>query len=136
MEANELMIDDLVLYKGKMPCKITAICKDTAVVDNDTGQDWRIDYDKLTPIPLTTDILKKIGFGYVENDVNPYDGKVLSHFYLGDECFCANMDLHICTDNDGIFWFSSPKLTLNGIRYLHELQHALRLGGIKKEIEL
>ncbi len=88
------------------------------------------------PISLTDDILKKIGFGYVEKDVNPYDGKVLSHFYLGYECFCANMDLHICTYNDGIFWFSSPKLSLNGIRYLHQLQHALRLAGIDKEITL
>ena len=57
MELNELMIGDWVSYKGKMYCKITAICKDTAVVDNDTEQDWRIDYNKLIPIPLTTEIL-------------------------------------------------------------------------------
>ena len=136
MKANELQIGDWVSYKGKMLCKITAICKDMAVVDNDTAQDWRIDYDKLTPIPLTAEILKQNGFGYVENDVNPYDNEVLSHFYLGEECYCENMDIHIGTYNKGVFWFNCPKGSLNGIHYVHQLQHALRLCNIEKEIEL
>lgn len=92
--------------------------------------------DEICPIPLTAEILEKNGFGYIEKDVNSYEDKVLSHFYLGDECFCTNMDLHIGTYNDGVFWLNSPKVSLNGIRYLHELQHALRLAGIDKEITI
>ena len=142
---KDLMVGDWVQYGDIHPIKTRVL----AISSVDNGKHWHIQVEPesqnsirivamhaVEPIDLTAEILKKIGFGYVENDVNLYDGKVLSHFYLGDECFCANMDLHICTYNDGIFWFSSPKLTLNGIRYLHELQHAMRLAGIDKEITI
>ena len=116
MNANELMIGDWVSYKGKMPCKITAICKDTVVVDNDTAQDWRIDFDKLTPISLTAEILEKNGFVKQWNNnwqFNDYHSIIISEdFYIA------------------IFELSTR------LDYVHELQHALRLAGIEKEIKL
>ena len=121
MKANELMIGDWVSYKDKMPCIITAICKDTAVVDNDTSQDWRIDYDKLTPIFLTADILER---NFVKNGTNRY-------VVYGGNSYIKDMtnffELHIN--------FVDFKLEQQ-IFYVHKLQHALKLCGIDKEIEL
>lgn len=138
MKANELMIGDWVLYNPNVFIEDEyELPKDPYPTKISCGEDIDLAFeDCYSPIPITSEILEKNGFGYVENDANPYNAKILSHFYLGDECFCASMDLHISTYNDGVFWFSSPKLTLNGIRYLHQLQHALRLAGIDKEIEL
>lgn len=134
MKANELMIDDWVLYKGKMPCKITAICKDTAVVDNDTEQDWRIDYDKLTPISLTAEILEK-NFNCTEIQDDPY----------GACFFCCNdyIEVYIEEYTDGLWQMVVDEIEMSGlptwrmfVSNVHELQHALRLAGIDKEIEL
>lgn len=83
----------------------------------------------VTPIPLTSDILKKNGFGYTEGD------EYLTHYYLGEECYCANMDLHIGSNNKGGFWLNTYGDEIHGIKYVHELQHALRICGIDKEIE-
>ena len=141
MEAKELMIGDWVMvaecvadaHFRDYPDKIESIRDGLVGLESD-GLETII--ERIAPIPLTPEILKKNGFGYVRNDVNPYDDEVLSHFYLGEEGYCANMDIHIGTYNKGVFWFSSPLGSLNCIHYIHELQHALRLCNIEKEIEL
>lgn len=122
MTTNELMLGDWVSYKGKMPCKITAICKDTAVVDNDSAQEWMIDYDKLTPITLTPEILEKNGFKKELSEDNNhyrfiliYDGIKFSLLYARS-----------------VFQWLGPL----DFKYVHELQRALKLCGIKKEIDL
>lgn len=147
MKANELMIGDwlnfLIDIEGGdteyepqkaayQPMQVDSIGFD--VVTSEEGVTNAA--NQLQPISLTPEILKKNGFGYVENDVNPYNDEVLSHFYLGEEGYCTNVDIHIGTYNNGVFWFNSPKVSLNGIHYIHELQHALRLCNIDKEIEL
>jgi len=86
--------------------------------------------DKMEPIPLTPEILEKNGFGYIEKAFE------LTHFYLGEKHFCKNMDLHVGTDNKGNFWINTASNTIYGLHYVHEFQHALRLCGIEKEIEL
>ena len=118
MKASDLMIGDWVSYKDKMPCRITAICKDCAVVDNDTTQDWDIDYEDLRPIPLTAEVLEKNGFVFANG-----------HYWLKDDD-----DMMLVVVAYGLF-------LLNGysnmdLRHVHELQHALRLCGIDKDIEL
>lgn len=126
MELNELMIDDLVSYKGKMSCKITAICKDTAVVDNSTEQDWRIDYNKLIPIPLTTEILEKIGFWYERNV-----GYVMEEYEYEIIYSLWDHKLRILKNREQIL-----NLEYFDEMCLHELQHVLRLCNIEKTIEL
>lgn len=86
--------------------------------------------DFLDPIPLTPEILEKNGFGYIEKDEN------LSHYYLGELLFCKDMNLHIGTDNTGRFWLNYYNNAIYGLRYVHQLQHALRICGIGKNIEL
>jgi hypothetical protein len=90
--------------------------------------------ESLCPIPITPEILEKNRFGYVEHD-EIVDMRI-SHYYLGEPNFCENMDLHIGTDNKGHFWINTRSNTIYGLRNVHELQHALKLCGIDKTIEL
>ena len=130
MKAKELMIDDWVRFEHSDLChKVYAVQGKSAKVDK---QYW-YKADKLHPVPLTAEILDKnyeevcrskdgtsyewgwcVETGYVEISKSE-DAYGVSRYYL--------------TANDGEY-----RVML--IRYVHELQHALRLCGIDKEIEL
>ena len=139
MKAEELMIGDWVNlnldvdYKtGKSiyaPIQVTAINKDGTIDVNCT-------YDKsesmqdgwglklIEPIPLTKEVLHKNGFyGEVYLWINAGDEKTLE-YYL----FEHRLSL----------WYSEEKnqeiLFKCHCFYVHELQHALKLCGIEKEI--
>jgi len=129
MEATELMVGDIVYVT---PDKTGRVC---TVNRSNTGRAFVLVKDEryihslvnITPVPLTPEILKKNGFGYVEGD--EYSTYHPTHFYLGEPQFCKSMDLHIGTYNKGIFWVNIRQNTIYGIRYVHELQHALRMCG-------
>lgn len=81
--------------------------------------------EDLVPIPLTPEILKKNGFES-----------------RGAQFFCDHIGMIWWKDN--IFMFSkytrhedlpTENISIN-IGYVHELQHALRICGIEKKIEL
>ena len=132
MKANELMIGDYVNYRGQI-IKVTSLYDkggSNEVGWTDKESVW-VNAANVEPIPLTPEILESNGFGYKENDTL----LELHHYYLGEPQFCKNMDLHIGNKKD-IFWIDYNNNHIGGIRYLHELQHALRLCGIDKEIEL
>lgn len=139
MEAKELMVDDIVrvvkdvcIPKGTIVF-IKGIDADNRFIEkhlvgsatclpiNDkyrtTGGVW-VEY--LEPIPLTREILEKIGF--VEKEF-------YSELIVGD--FRIMCDLHnVCIQHNNHVDLDIP------IEYLHELQHAFRLCRIDKEIEL
>lgn len=82
------------------------------------------------PIPITPEILEKNGFAFLP-DGNPrhlqfVDGNIFISTYEGRETFAL-----FCYNDMG--WAETFSLTL---RYIHQLQHALRLAGVEKEIEL
>ena len=83
--------------------------------------------DDIEPIPLTPEILEKNGFEYKEGETGMC-GVEIAPCYLRDdvpfEVFCDGEPFAI--------WFKEP---IN-IKYVHQLQHALRLCGIEKEITL
>lgn len=93
---------------------------------------FSVEVGKLEPIPLTEEILAKNGFGYIERDTLMH----YTHYYLGEPYFCRNMDLHIGTDNKGHFWLNYLRNDIDGLRYVHELQHAFRLLRIDREVVL
>ena len=129
---NELQIGDWVLYgKGYAIIKAIGTHRSAILVSID-GQDELIEetYDIIDPIPLTDEILRKSGFGCVDSDSE------LSHYYLGDPHYCADMNLHIGTDKKGCFWLNYYSNSIYGLIYVHELQHAFSLLGIEKEITL
>ena len=112
MEANELMVGDWV-YKPKYNGDtLTYTAEEVDVGDLHFGKIY-----EFKEIPLTPDILEKNGFSdkYAEDDLSyatDYSGDVIA--------------VHIC-GNGGI-------MDEMYFKYVHELQHAMRLCGIEKEI--
>ena len=103
MKATELQIRDWILY-GDKPVKVLQL--------SENGK-----YDWVKPIPLTPKILDKNGFWVldkVDNGVEEY----IEH--ATDELI-----FHYNRGNDYYF----PK-TLISWKYVHELQHVLRLCGL------
>lgn len=78
--------------------------------------------ERLEPIPLTAEILKKNGFEY-------YHKNFASTDY--DSPFKLEMVEWPDENGNGGLWLIKG---LFKIRFVHELQHALRLCGIDKEI--
>ena len=100
------------------------------VLDTRTGTPLRVnpfmaelEVPEWQPIPLTPEILEKNGLA---ND--PYG----CHFEEDEY-----MALEISIEEEGIYWtINYNEYGILKLKYVHELQHALRLCGINKEIEL
>jgi len=84
------------------------------------------DINSLTPIPLTPEILEKNGWGCY-NTYQKYSNSNVS-FELR-----RNKDGGFVIEVDG-YEYGHGAFTL--ISYVHELQHALRLCGIEREVKL
>lgn len=116
MKAKELMIGDWVKSRGKIE-QVTSVYG--GYICTDSFEDSHEDY--FEPIPLTPEILEKNGFKFE---------------------YGAAWNLY----RFSVPWFVLYKkeygLMLNigqieiPISFVHRLQHALRLCGIEKEIEL
>lgn len=146
MEANEiedgkvLMIGDLVVgcietdivgeATYKIPCKVTEISHNGDVICEPLKSfpdelDWQEgdDFSWIEAIPLTAKILEKNGWKY-----NP----IIKAYEWQDKAFYISIVLdektRIYVANDYIFGMA--------LGAVHELQHALRLCGIDKEIVL
>lgn len=96
------------------------------------GSQISIKEEDLVPIPLTPEILEKNGF--IPNKFNTND-VFGTRFDLGDHYY-----LTFYNSNRGgsltKYYTSQSIFYITTIEYVHELQHALRLCGIEKEIEL
>lgn len=135
MKPTEIQIGDLLTFEECLNdeaypvIQVTGILQDSffARID-DAKADDELDYEGVVGIPLTAEILEKNGFGYIKKDDN------LTHFYLGESQYCKNMELHIGTNNKGVYWINYLNNSIYKIYHVHQLQHALRLCGIEKEI--
>lgn len=125
MKANELMIDDWVMYRGK-PIIVYEIDGqyDRINTEPDGYDSIRyIELSNLQPIPITAEILEKNGFEKV-------NGEYQDVFYC-----CDGLDLLI-DDRLEPWCYTLYGVLELPIRYVHILQHALRLAGIDKKITL
>ena len=141
MKAKDLMIGDWVCCTDPTPFKIEAI----TIIDFPeyvTGNDgFDVEIADLQPIPLTTEILEKNGFKELMNEsevsaarfgrkpeptgVWQYGfGQFDSVAYVPEQSFLRIKFMEGC------------QADIANIKYVHELQHALRLCGIEKEINL
>lgn len=145
MKAKDLMIGDLVYIKAykadenfqkvefQKPVRIAGIENIVTVEDpsNDKEPYRMFGNTEIEPIPLTLEILKKNGF---------------SKFVAG-QYLCANKEedwfilvmpgLHTAPNSKHRYLVSCKHIYTDAkiaINYVHELQHALRLCGIEKEI--
>lgn len=119
MKANELMIGDWV--RGFVPDSYSTIYgifneQRIAIIAEPSKAYIELSIDDIQPIPLTPEILEKNGMrnGYEAYYVS-YSKNDESWYFVYDSDSCC---LHLL------------------ISYVHEFQHALRLCGIEKEIEI
>lgn len=132
MTANELMIGDYVIRKNVTNEFLTVVAIDSirgiVYLDLD-GLGITEKLENIEPIPISPKILEKIGFVK-----QAYDGWLISE-NNGRRLIEYRTDYF-----DGLLrinYAEEPfsELTIKA-KYFHELQHALRLCGIEKPIEL
>lgn len=132
MKATELMIGDWVLQNDTLhqnrPCRIAGIYDD--VIVDVTGEKVPLHESHLNPIPLTEEILNKNGFYFYR--INELCSN--SNYFNEDE----ELKLELSLGRSGkIFWtVNATEYILMPLDYVHQLQHALRLCGIEKEIKV
>ena len=118
MIKEELMVGDWVMNThNRKPEQVCEIREHMVMLDyNDL-----YDYDEIEPIPLTDTILKANGFEYRHKNFAALSYK---HPF--------QLEMMEWPDENGIgLWMVGGLLK---IRYVHELQHALRLCGVDKEL--
>lgn len=130
LNCRTFMIGDWVIYNGK-PIKVENVCEDFINYSPDipyVQEEFYIEQDELEPIPLTEEILEKNGIKR-----SSYDGKIYGKYFSEDE----HGRLEISVNGDDIWWsINCEEYHILKLNFVHELQHALRLCGINKEIEL
>ena len=135
MKANELMIGDYIMLYEDIYIIEEISSKGWAHIIYNDGSKCRVplstDYilGELTPVPLTSEILEKNGFVKQAYDgwlISENDGRRLIEYRT--DYFDGLLIINYAEEP-----FS--KLTIK-VKYVHELQHALRLCGINKKIEL
>ena len=128
MEAKDLMIGDWVRVKRTQKMVKVKEVKQSCIYTEDNGYE----YDEIEPILLTSNILEKNGWIY-----NNEDEKFFPQTWVGGGLMLQSADdggyrIVVTSDYDDEDTNSTPFIIL----YVHELQHALRLRKIKKEIIL
>lgn len=123
MKAEDLMVGDYLMHNGfpYRVIQVDGIVRDGWMIEN--GEE-----DCGKPIPLTPEILEKNGFVNVENTQTSTIIYSFRDSLFRIEVYDFN---HITIDS--YYTDSSCDLFISSI---HELQHAIRLCGIKKEIIL
>ena len=157
MKATDLMIGDWVMlnpslkeyypFAGK-PCMVIGLRDDDGAIkiDYDDGKYfWTDEEDDVIPIPLTPEILEKNGFeidGMPENmiPVDERDWSDDTYVWSQQETPEEEKQVSVYMDDPYNFFVEiiCKYCHADGIhvKYVHELQHALRLCKIEKEIEL
>lgn len=124
MNVRELMVGDWVQNPNSTACKVVGISTDITV-EFETGARKYEALDFAQPIPLTNKILELNGWQYGD----------WGDEYENDEYFTnetIGFNLHINDKKEfEIRCVDAVNITL---KFVHELQHALRLCGIEKDI--
>ena len=131
MKPEELMIGDYIRNKHtKEIIWIFEIDGDRNVINNEPDgycSEKNINIDDVEPIPITPEILEKNGFLIYDDDIYLWENVInIVRLYTDDN---HTWFLYMCSDICGHIDY----LAINSV---HELQHALRLCKIDKEIVL
>lgn len=139
MKAQELMIGDWVICHHPT-CEPKQIQVNAGLLNGLERQDLGFQTEEsplfriVEPIPLTLEILQKNGF--------ETDGEAIwASFCPEDKEFALEISEPNYYDENygerGYWWtINACEYSIIPLRYVHELQHALKLCGIDKEIEL
>lgn len=111
MKANELMIGDWV----NLRVEEDNFSDNISVTSTDLGNHYILKH--IEPIPLTEEILEKNGFAIRYNRYEDEHKTVIRKYREG--------------------WLIDRHYSFHcAVKYIHELQHALKLCGIEKDITL
>ena len=131
---KELMIGDWVMYNPNVFIEDEyEPAKEWFPIRINSGEDIDLAIEGCyAPIPLTTDILEKNGF-VLESDgwvfYNEAENKEQNYI-------CVSFRHNGETRRVEINYVNKALCVFRTIFYVHEMQHALKLCGIKKEIEI
>lgn len=144
MEAKDLMIGIFAYFNcfdgTRITVKVTGFLDNIVYGVSENGSHWCI-IEKVEPIPLTPEILEKNGFEKVLDE----DGTECYRYYNSAADGYIKISLYNGGDGDwSIEIVNYEKFDNNEIVYnnnfiflkVHQLQHALKLCGIDKEIDL
>lgn len=141
MKANELMIDDWVLWKDK-PVQIARVSGvvysfghiDVTLAHCGNGVLETHDIKSISPIPLTQEILEKNGFVIKKKwaQIGNFGNSPLIMWHFVDDPVLKDYkhELEVHQNDTGKVHVHIP------CEYVHELQHAFRMCGITQEIEI
>lgn len=131
MTVKDLMIGDIVLT----PIEKTAKVSEISSIDNEIGAFFTtpadedvFDITEIKPIPLTREILKK----------NDFEGDRIMEYRFEEDGETYNLYLKEMYNRDGEqdSWGTSIGGVLPSVvMYVHELQHILRLAGLKEKAD-
>jgi hypothetical protein len=124
MKATDLMIGDWVLYGHRFAIIKELYNGHVTILCSINGQNEYVEetYDNIEPITLTPEILERNGF-FKSCD---HDGIHYKYTLISDG---IGFSLKYVRN---VFQWLGPL----DFKYVHELQHALKLCGIENEIEL
>ena len=140
IKISELSIGDWVFIDNTMDKSIGKIARihyDSALVDCGEGHYLGGYISQIEPILLTPEILEKNGFdapkAKVWNDSWYWSNRKDVALELRESFGLWYMEIVTKEQRSGLQ--SNRKLGI-GFNYVHQLQHALRLAGVEKEIEV
>ncbi len=148
MKANELMTGAFVYFccfdGSKIVVRVTGFKDGIVYGDSKKGSHW-CNIEKVEPIPLTPEILARMGFTIEE--VPKYDDTYTEYEYTATiKCVDArkcNVEIEYKTYRNEITVFSHDCHNIlqyrsieTQVEYVHELQYILRVMKVDKELEL
>lgn len=144
MKKEELMIGDWVTVSGK-PMQVASIRTTRVWFKDEGGYIFYHLYEEVNPIQLTKEILVNNGFERIDTTIGNYALSInVEKAYDENDYNSTREFLRIGTYLNGDYfdgYFEIENRTKEGYasckrrcKYVHELQHAIRLCGINKEI--
>jgi hypothetical protein len=139
MKANEIILGTYVYFNcfdgSKIVVRVTGFNDGIVYGDSKNGSHW-CNIKNVEPIPLTPEILEK-------NEFKPY----IPENHLETVYACQDVSKAVANElyalwsyQDGSFYLllrvGGKDMVRMDVHYIHQIQHALRLCGIEKTIEL
>ena len=140
LSVKELMVRDWIANNNGFQWQIIGVGVDYATFEDNEGDCCEFDDkdDQPEGIPLTKEILDANGFRYEKDYGQFYRSIIGSHHYTSPMCVCVEW----CETSEGrmICYIECVKrdngkessVTIRSEFYVHTLQHALRLVGLKE----
>ena len=133
IKINELSVGDWVLIDevlGSEPARALRVTMaGRSMFKESSGQIYGSLGGDISPLPITPEILEKNGFEKRDNRTwhNAEIGCVI--YRVGSKHW--DIRLHPETRK-----YRAVRMGIDNIKYIHQLQHAIRIAGAEKEIEL